>query len=194
MPVVYSKCTQPIFLYLWWEKFLLMHYAYFLLKIVLFMIGTLRLEVISVVHIWFYSSTVWLSESGLCFRIARVENNHIFMSAVQHTVYLCLATMNMTNLLCLAFTWIGAFNSSTKVERCALFNWNVLITTSCSCGESSRSILFEFVHVLYVLRILPSPGFHVLFFLMYLLSKLKLTHGKKKCVMKEGFSSVLSID
>jgi len=31
-----------------------------------------------------------------------------------------------------------------------------------------------------VLRILPSPGFHVLFFLIYLLSKLKLNHGIKK--------------
>lgn len=62
------------------------------------------------------------SETGLCFRIARVENNHIFMSAVRHTVYLCLATMNMTNLLFLAFTWIGAFSSSTTVARFVLFN------------------------------------------------------------------------
>lgn len=53
------------------------------------------------------------------------------MLAVQHSVYLCLATMNMTNLLFLAFNWIGAFNSSTTVERCVLFIEMFLLPLSC---------------------------------------------------------------
>jgi hypothetical protein len=46
----------------------------------------------------------------------------MFISAVQHAVCLCHAAMNMTNLLFLAFIWIGAFSSSTTVERCVLSN------------------------------------------------------------------------
>ena len=98
---------------------------------------------------------MWLSETGLCFRTARLESNHIFMLVVQHSVYLCLATMNMTNLLFLTFNWIGAFNSSTIVEKVCYVHWDVFITTVMFPMMKFLGVfsIFQFIHSFYILSI-----------------------------------------